>query len=40
MIAMANLSLPDRAIRAQIASAINVILQISRMPDGTRKVTI
>jgi len=39
MIAMANLNLPDRAIRAQIASAINVILQISRMPDGTRKVT-
>src|SRR5205814_2773693 len=27
MIAMANLNLPDRAIRAQIASAINVILQ-------------
>jgi len=39
MIAMANLNLPDRAIRAQIASAINVILQVNRMPDGTRKVT-
>jgi pilus assembly protein CpaF len=39
MISMANLNLPERAIRAQIASAIHIILQVSRMPDGTRKVT-
>jgi pilus assembly protein CpaF len=39
MIAMANLNIPDKAIRQQIASALNLILQISRMPDGTRKVT-
>jgi tight adherence protein B len=39
MVAMANLNLPERAIRQQISSAINVIIQISRMPDGTRKVT-
>jgi len=39
MVAMANLSLPDRAVRQQIASAIGIIVQISRMSDGTRKVT-
>ena len=33
------MNLPDRAVRQQIASAINVIVQISRMPDGTRKIT-
>jgi len=36
---MANLNLPEKAIRQQIASAIAVILQISRMSDGTRRVT-
>jgi pilus assembly protein CpaF len=39
MVAMANLNIPDRAVRQQIASAINVIVQIARMPDGTRKVS-
>jgi pilus assembly protein CpaF len=39
MIAMANLNLPDKAIRHQIASAVNLVLQVSRMSDGTRKVT-
>jgi pilus assembly protein CpaF len=39
MIAMANLNIPDKAIRQQIASALNLVLQVSRMPDGTRKVT-
>jgi pilus assembly protein CpaF len=39
MVAMANLNIPERAIRQQIASAINVIVQVSRMADGTRKVT-
>jgi pilus assembly protein CpaF len=39
MVAMANLNIPDRAVRQQIASAVNVIIQISRMPDGTRKVS-
>jgi pilus assembly protein CpaF len=38
MIAMAELNLPDRAIRQQIASAINLIVQVSRMPDGTRRL--
>ena len=39
MVAMANLNLPDRAIRHQVASAINLIVQIARMSDGTRRVT-
>jgi pilus assembly protein CpaF len=39
MVAMANINLPDRAVRQQIASAISIIVQISRMSDGTRKVT-
>ncbi len=36
---MGDLMLPDKAIRAQIASAVNVIIQISRMSDGSRRVT-
>jgi len=38
MVAMANLNIPEKAIRQQIASAVNVIVQVSRMADGTRKV--
>jgi pilus assembly protein CpaF len=38
MVAMANINLPDRAVRQQIASAISIVVQISRMSDGTRKV--
>src|SRR5947208_1370832 len=36
---MANLNLREKAIRSQIASAVTVILQVSRMSDGTRRVT-
>ena len=39
MVAMANLNIPEKAIRQQIASAVNLIVQINRMADGTRKVT-
>jgi pilus assembly protein CpaF len=39
MILMANLDLPSRAIREQIASAVHLILQVSRFSDGSRKVT-
>jgi pilus assembly protein CpaF len=39
MVFMANLNLPDKAARQQIASAINVIVQVARFPDGTRKIT-
>jgi pilus assembly protein CpaF len=38
MVAMANLNLPEAAIRRQISSAIDVVVQVSRMSDGTRKV--
>jgi len=36
---MADISLPDRAVRQQIASAVSVIVQIARLSDGTRRVT-
>jgi pilus assembly protein CpaF len=39
MVAMANLNIPEKAIRQQVASAVNVVVQVSRMADGTRKVT-
>lgn len=39
MINMANLNLPTHAIRSQIASAVHLIVQISRMRDGQRRVT-
>jgi pilus assembly protein CpaF len=38
MVAMSNLNLPENAIRRQIASAIDVVIQVSRMSDGTRKI--
>ena len=38
MCTMAGLNLSDRAIRQQIASAINLIIQVARLSDGTRKV--
>jgi len=39
MAMMGSISLPERAIRAQIASAVDLILQVSRMSDGSRRVT-
>ncbi len=39
MVLMAGFDLPVRAIREQIASAIDVILQVSRLPDGRRVIT-
>jgi pilus assembly protein CpaF len=38
MVMMANLSLPLRAIRTQIASAVNLVVHIERMRDGVRRV--
>jgi len=38
MLSMANLNLPERAMRQQIASAIHGVVQVSRLSDGTRKV--
>ncbi len=37
MVAMASVNLPERSVRQQIASAISVVVQVSRMSDGTRK---
>jgi len=39
MIAMGNVSLPEKAMRQQIAAAIQIVVQQTRMSDGTRKVT-
>ena len=39
MVAMADLNIPDKAVRQQVASALNLVIQINRMADGTRKVT-
>jgi len=39
MVLMAGFELPMRAIREQIASALNVIMHVDRMPDGRRVVT-
>jgi len=39
MVAMAGTRLPAEAVRAQIASAVNLIVQIARMRDGIRRVT-
>jgi len=38
MVAMASLNLPEHAMRRQIASAIDLVIQVSRLSDGTRKV--
>ncbi len=39
MAMMANLNLPERAVRKQIASAITLVLQVARFSDGTRRLT-
>jgi pilus assembly protein CpaF len=39
MVAMANLNIPEKAIRQQVASAVNIIVQVTRLSDGTRKIS-
>jgi pilus assembly protein CpaF len=39
MVMMADVGLPEKAIRAQIASAVQLIVQVARMSDGTRRIT-
>src|SRR5271155_3577044 len=39
MVAMASLNIPDNATRRQISSALDVVVQVGRLADGTRKVT-
>ncbi len=36
---MGEIRLPEKAIKAQISSAVNVIVQVARMSDGTRRIT-
>src|SRR5215472_8560456 len=36
---MADVNLPDKAIRQQIASAVSIIIQVARLSDGTRRIT-
>ena len=38
MVSMANLNIPERAIRQQMANAVHAIVQVARLSDGTRKV--
>ena len=38
MVSMANLNIPERAIRQQVSSAIHAVVQIARLSDGSRKV--
>ena len=39
MCMMGNIALPEKAIKAQIASAVHLIVQLSRMSDGSRRIT-
>ena len=39
MMLMSSVHLPERALREQIASALNIVVQLSRLSDGTRKLT-
>jgi pilus assembly protein CpaF len=38
MVSMANLNIPERAVRHQVASAIHAVVQIARLADGSRKL--
>ena len=38
MVAMTGLELPTKMVRTQIASAVNIVIQVSRLEDGTRRV--
>ncbi len=38
MVLMAGMDLPERAVKEQVAAAINIVIQLSRMSDGTRKM--
>jgi pilus assembly protein CpaF len=39
MVAMADLNLPDRGVRQQIASAVDIVIQLARFSDGKRRLT-
>jgi pilus assembly protein CpaF len=39
MVAMADLNIPDKAVRQQVASALNLVVQLTRLSDGNRRIT-
>jgi pilus assembly protein CpaF len=39
MVAMSNMNLPEKSVRQQISSAITIVVQATRLSDGTRKIT-
>jgi pilus assembly protein CpaF len=39
MIQMTGMRLSDRAMRQQVASAINLVVQVARLSDGSRRIT-
>ena len=39
MVAMSNLNIPEKAVRQQISSAIDIVVQVTRLSDGTRRIT-
>jgi pilus assembly protein CpaF len=39
MVSMAGMPMPGNAIRSQIASAIRIVIQLQRLPDGKRRIT-
>jgi pilus assembly protein CpaF len=39
MVGMSGINLPSKAVRTQIAAAVNMIVQVSRMRDGVRRIT-
>ncbi|MBT6095456.1 MAG: CpaF family protein [Rhodospirillaceae bacterium] len=39
MVAMSGVKLPNEAVRSQIAGAVNMVVQVSRMRDGVRRIT-
>jgi pilus assembly protein CpaF len=39
MVAMGNMNMPEKSVRQQISSAITIVVQSTRLSDGTRKVT-
>ena len=39
MVAMADLTIPDKAVRQQVAAAVHLVVQLTRLSDGRRRVT-
>ena len=38
MVMMASQNIPDRVVRQMLASAVNIVVHLSRLTDGTRKI--